>query len=267
MNPALPQYRAILVEDELRTRHMLEEMIEQKVHVADVELLASCSSVQEAITCLHTLRHPPDIAFLDIDLPDGPVFDLLEAVSPIQFEIIFITAYDEFARKACNYASIAYLNKPISEEMLNKAIERAATYKGRHIGPRVEQVIHYTTRDRSTLDKITFSTQNEIYVVPIDEVVRMVASGNYTEVILKNGKDAYRTITLSHTIGTYEDMLSPHGFFRTHRAHLINLNYVYKMVRADSTLLMRDGAEIPVARRRRNDLLNLLASFSRNGTN
>ncbi len=253
-----PHYRAILVEDELRTRHMLEEMIEQRITVADVELIASCGSVQEATATFKSLRVRPDIVFLDINLPDGPVFDLLEAVKPIDFEIIFITAYDEYTRQACQYASIAYLNKPVSEEMLNEAVQRAATYRGRHIQERLHTMKQAARKSPAVPpEKLALATQDEIYFVAPQDIVRVEADGNYSRVIVKEG-DEFRTIVLSQNIGKFEEALPSVGFFKTHRAHIVNLTYVKRYQRADATLLMEDGEEALVSRRRKNQLLELL---------
>ncbi len=253
-----PHYRAILVEDELRTRHMLEEMIEQKIAVADVELIASCGTIQEATATFRSLRVRPDIVFLDINLPDGPVFDLLEAIKPVDFEIIFITAYDEYTRKACQYASIAYLNKPVSEEMLNEAVQRAAEYRGRHIQKRLHTMKKAATQSASTLpEKLALTTQEEIYFVAPQHIVRVEADGNYSKVIVKEGED-FRTIVLSQNLGRFEEALPSVGFFKTHRAHIVNLAHVKRYQRADATLLMEDGGEVLVSRRRKNQLLELL---------
>lgn len=258
IQPEKPHYRAILVEDELRTRHMLEEMIEQRVTVADIELVASCGTIQEATATFKSLRVPPDIVFLDINLPDGPVFDLLEAIKPVDFEIIFITAYDEYTRQACRYASIAYLNKPVSEEMLNEAVQRAAEYRGRHIQERLRTMRKAATKSPSAPpEKMALTTQNEIYFVAPQDIVRVEADGNYSKVIVKDG-DEFRTIVLSQNLGKFEETLPSVGFFKTHRAHIVNIAYVKQYQRADSLLLMDDGGEVLVSRRRKNQLLGIL---------
>ncbi|RMD69433.1 MAG: DNA-binding response regulator [Bacteroidetes bacterium] len=258
IQPQKPHYRAILVEDELRTRHMLEEMIEQKVTVADVELIASCGSIREALPIFKSLRVRPDIVFLDINLPDGPVFDLLEAIKPVDFEIIFITAYDEYTRQACQYASIAYLNKPVSEEELNEAVQRAAEYRGRHIQERLSTMKQAATGSAGAVpERVVLSTQEEICFVDPDDIIRVEADGNYSRVVVKEG-NAFRTVVLSQNIGKFEEMLPPVGFFKTHRAHIVNIAHVRRYLRNDSTLLMEDGGTVLVSRRRKNQLLDLL---------
>lgn len=257
---ARPFYRAILVEDELRTRHMLQEMIEHKIAVARIELIASCGTVRDALATFRSLRVRPDLVFLDINLPDGPVFDLLDAISPIDFEIIFITAYDEYTRKACEYSSIAYLNKPVSEEMLNEAVRRAIHYKGRHMQQRLSTMREVTLRPEELPPKIALSTQQEVTFVTPEELVRLEADGNYTLAVYRK-YGAYHKVVLSQNLGSFEEMLlNKQKFYKSHRAHIVNLNYIDKYLREKGCLLMADGEEVPLSRRRSKGLLEALRS-------
>ncbi len=253
-----PFYRAILVEDELRTRHMLQEMIEHKITAAQVELIASCGTVEEARATFRSLHVRPDLVFLDINLPDGSVFDLLDAISPVDFEIIFITAYDEYTRKACEYSSIAYLNKPVSAEKLNAAVQRAAHYKGRHMQQRLSTMREVASKPEELPPKLVLSTQQEIVFVAPSELVRLKADGNYTVAVYKK-RDTYQKIVLSQNLGGLAQMLpGEYGFCKVHRSHIVNVDYVDRYLREENHLIMADGGDVPVSRRRAKELIEFL---------
>lgn len=213
----------------------------------DVEVIGVAGSVSEGVELLSDPDCSPDVAFLDINLSDGLVFQLLSQLDEINFEVIFITAYEQFAIKACEYAAIGYVLKPIEAEQLVAAVNRIRPGKLNKISERLNMFNqHYSVPNK--FEKIGVAAIDGIYFVYLKDIVRFEGEDNYTHIFLRNGEK----ITASKTIKAYEDMLAGANFFRVHKSHVINLNFIKKFVKGDGGfLVMEDGKQIDVSRRRR----------------
>jgi len=183
---------------------------------------------------------------MDINLEDGVVFSLLERLPKIDFEIIFVTAYEEYAVQACNYSCIGFVPKPIDPTELTAAIDRVRSIAGQHIEERLS-VLRGHVSNLNPFKKITIPSIDEIHFVHIDDIVRLQSDDNYTIFHKSDGKK----IVASRTIKSFEQMFSPFNFFRVHRSHLINLNYIKKFVKGSSYIIMEDDMKIEVSRRRK----------------
>jgi two-component system LytT family response regulator len=216
-------------------------------HCEQVEVIGTAGSVEEGYKLLSNDSINPDVAFLDISLPDGLVFQLLNRLRPIKFEIIFVTAYEDYAIKACEYSSIGYIMKPIDPDTLVEAVERIQPNKDNEADKRLDIFQSYMNNPNA-FTKMSISALDGIYFVNIKEIVRFEAEDNYTHIFLEGGE----RITASKTIKAYEDMLIPFNFYRVHKRHVINLNYMRKFVKGDGGyLIMDDDIKIEVSRRRR----------------
>lgn len=244
--------KAIIVEDEPLGRTNLRNMIRQ--HCPDVELIGEAASNDEGVQLLKTLNEKPDVAFLDIKLPDGLVFKMLNQIQPIDFEVIFVTAWQEFAIKACEYSSIGYILKPIDPDALKDAINRVRSRTATQMDRRLDVFSNFY-QNPNMFSKMSISALDGIYFVNIKDIHRFEAEDNYTHIFIKGGE----RITASKTIKYYEELLTPFNFFRVHKRHMINLNYMSKYIRGEGGyVIMDDGLQIEVSRRRRTAFIELL---------
>ncbi len=237
--------KAVIVEDELNGLNNLKNLLAE--HCEEVEIIGTAGSVEEGLELLADPEEEPDVAFLDINLPDGQVFQILNQIRPIDFEIVFVTAYQEYAIKACEYSSIGYILKPIDPDQLIEAVSRIRPRRQVETDRRLEIFQSYVNNPNA-FTKMSISALDGIYFVNIKDIVRFEAEDNYTHIYLNNGE----RITASKTIKAYEDMLAPFNFYRVHKRHVINLNYMRKFVKGDGGyLIMDDEIKIEVSRRRR----------------
>lgn len=237
---------AIIVEDEIKSMNNLKNML--KNHCPQVEIIGDALSIKEALDLFEDPDMKPDVAFLDINLTDGLVFRMLEELRPIDFEIIFVTAYNEHAIKACEYSSVGYIMKPIDPEVLAQAVARIRPKKAADKMDQRLELMNHQMQNPNAFEKMSISALDGIYFVSIKDIVRFEAEDNYTHIYLNSGD----RITASKTIKSYEDMLNTVNFYRVHKRHVINLNFMRKFVKGDGGyLVMDDGKKIEVSRRRR----------------
>jgi len=237
--------KAVIIEDEKLGVTNLTNMLAR--YCPEVEVIGVAGSVTEAVDLLNDPDCNPDVAFLDINLSDGLVFQVLNQLDDVNFEVIFVAAYEQFAIKACEYSAIGYILKPIDGEQLVAAVSRIKPGKLNKITERLQMFSqHYNVPNK--FEKIGVAAIDGIYFVYLKDIVRFEGEDNYTHIFLKNGEK----ITASKTIKAYEDMLAGANFFRVHKSHVINLNFIKKFVKGDGGfLVMEDGKQIDVSRRRR----------------
>lgn len=236
---------AVIIEDEINGLNNLKNLLAE--HCENVDIIGEAGSVAQGVDLFSNPAIRPDVAFLDISLPDGLVFQLLNRLRPIDFEIIFVTAYQEYAIKACEYSSIGYIVKPIDPDVLREAVSRIRPRQSNEIDRRLD-IFNSYYNNPNAFTKMSISALDGIYFVNIKDIVRFEAEDNYTHIFLNSGE----RITASKTIKAYEDMLIPFNFYRVHKRHVINLNYMRKFVKGDGGyLVMDDDIKIEVSRRRR----------------
>ena len=246
--------KCIIVDDEAKSRSMLKTLCEN--YCDGLSICALAASVSEAIELI--AEHAPDLVFLDIRMPVKSGFDLLEYYDTIPFEVIFTTAYDQYALRAFKYSAVDYLLKHIAVDELKAAVERARSMLGH--GEKTEQLnLLKEAINNEKINKIALITLDGFTFVRFNEIVRCEAQGNYTSVFLSNGNSLLITKTLKH----YEEILVEKMFFRIHKSHLINLNFVRRFIRGKQGLVeMNDGTQIEVSFRKRDALLKRLAALS-----
>ena len=237
--------RAVIIEDEEKGLNNLKSLLSQ--YCEHVEVVGEAGSIGEGLRIFQSPNTNPDVAFLDISLPDGQVFQMLNQLRPIDFEIIFVTAYEEFAIKACGYSSIGYVLKPIDPDRLREAVSRIRPRRDAQMEKRLD-IFNNMYNNPNAFTKMSIFAIDGIYFVNIKDIVRFEAEDNYTHIFLNNGD----RITASKTIKAYEELLQPFNFYRVHKRHVINLNYMRKFVKGDGGyLVMDDEMKIEVSRRRR----------------
>ncbi len=241
--------KAIIVEDEVNGLDNLKNMLNQ--HCPDVTLIGEARNNKEAVSLLRNKEIKPDVAFLDISLPDGLVFQMLKELNgDAKFDIIFITAFDQYAVEAFKYSAIGYILKPIDPDQLKQAVSKIQPGNSNQINERMEifEQRYFPNNHPNAFEKMSISALDGIYFINIKDIIRCEAEDNYTHIHLKTGEK----ITASKTIKSYEELLSGVNFYRVHKSHLINLNYMRKFVKGDGGyLIMDDNKKIEVSRRRR----------------
>jgi two-component system LytT family response regulator len=237
--------KAIILEDEPQGLNNLKNMLSK--YCEEIEIIGEAPSVKDAQELFDDPEFEPDVAFLDINLQDGLVFQLLNELLPLDFDIVFVTAFDEYAIKACEYSSIGYIVKPIDPDALQQAVSRIRPRRSSKTDSRLE-LFNQAYSNPNAFEKMSISALDGIYFVSIRDILRFEAEDNYTHIFLRNGEK----ITASKTIKAYEEMLQGINFYRVHKRHVINLNYMRKFVKGDGGyLIMDDGKKIEVSRRRR----------------
>lgn len=237
---------AVIIDDEPANLNNLKNLLDKECE--GVKVIGTAVDIQTGVALIKNPSAKIDVAFLDINLPDGKVFQLIDQIEDITFEIIFVTAYDNYAIKACEYSSIGYIIKPIDPDELIAAINRIPSgKKHKNITKEKLEVFkgHYNP---NPFQKIGISSMTEVQFVPINEIVRLEADDNMTHFWIKDG----RRITASKTLKHFDTLLAPFNFFKVHQSHLINLNYIKSYVRNEGGyLLMEDGKTVEISRRRR----------------
>ncbi len=237
--------KAYILDDEAQSRENLHIFI--KKYCKNVEVVAEGGTIKAGLNFLNDEKNQIDVAFLDIDLGDGLVFQVLDKLDDIDFEIIFVTAFEEHAIKACNYSSIGYVLKPIDADELKEAVSRIKPAANNFMQERLD-VMKQVYMNPNVFTKMSVPALDGIHFIDLKDIVRFEADNNYTYIHLKDGDK----ITAAKTIKLYEQQLAGANFYRVHKSHVINLNYMRKFVKGDGGyLVMADGMKIEVSRRRR----------------
>ncbi len=245
--------RAIIVDDELGPRESLSKMIEK--NCTNIEIVAKADSMLNAFEAIN--KHKPDLVFLDIQMPNGNGFDLLEKFEKIDFEIIFTTAYDNYAIKAIKFSAVDYILKPIDLEELILAVKRYEEKKGKK--PTFDKQIKTllsNIRPENKVKKVGIPEGDGLIFINLSDIVYCNSDGNYTFFILTSGKK----IIASRTLGEYEEMFGDENFFRVHRSHLINLQHVKRYIKGEGGyVVMSDNSQVEVSRRNKAEFLEKLS--------
>ncbi len=245
--------RAIIIDDEAHMRQSLEKLV--KDYCPNIKLVAKADGVETGFDAIK--RHHPDLVLLDIQLKDGTGFDLLKKLEPIDFKVIFITAYDEYAIKAIKFSALDYLLKPVGAEDLKEAIDKAEKLVIKKLNTQLG-VLEDDMRSGGN-KKIILKTFENIYLVKVSDIIYCKAEDNYTEFHLL---DAVK-ILVSQTLKEYEEILSDFGFFRVHQSYLINLVHIKRFEKAEGgSVILTDDHKVPVASRKKDQVLELLNRIS-----
>lgn len=243
--------KAIIVDDEPKNRKVLRSLLTQFCPQVVVENEAG--SADEATVMIQ--QEKPDILFLDIEMPYGNGFDLLDRLMPVDFEIIFITAFDEYTLKAFKYSALDYLLKPVNIQELQTAVDKASKkIHLKNINQQLSNLLQNIRHSESTSSKLAVPSQDGFFFISLNDIIRIEAKGNYTSIFSNDGQKHVS----SRTIKQYEEMLPPRQFFRIHNSHIINLAFIKKYHKGrGGQVEMSDGALLEVATRRKDDFLAL----------
>lgn len=242
--------KAIIVEDEASLRTLIRKFITEVDE--EVEIVAEAGNIHDALELIN--QKEPDIIFLDIILPGGTAFDLLEKLAPIHGEVIFITAYDKYFLDAFKYAAIGYLLKPVDKKELGIAITNAKKrVAGKRQNENVASLLNYikSKNTSESIDKIGVPTQDGFIFLSPNEVVRCEGHNAYTKLYL----DDHTHIISSYNLAQFRKILPEDLFFQVHKSHIISLNSVRKYNSKDSLVEMDNGDSIPVSRKIKTEFI------------
>lgn len=248
--------RVLLVDDEKPVRMALREIIQRNFDF--IEIVGEAANIPEAVREVHAQK--PDILFLDIDMPGYTGLQILEFFNPheVTFDIIFVTAYNEYALQAFKTSAFDYLLKPVNPEELKQTLQRYQS-KQRHnlLAERVQLL--RKSYDGETPTQLAISSLQGIEFITMDDIVFLEASGTYTTIVLSDKTQ----VVSSKPLGEFEELLSKKAnFFRAHRSFIVNLRYVKKLSNKDGDIIiMSSGAEIPLSRYRKKDFDASIEAF------
>jgi two-component system LytT family response regulator len=244
--------RAILIDDEPECLRSLSLDLQQ--HCPDVEILAQLDNGKEAIKAIHAQE--PDVVFLDIDMPYINGFDLLEMVPNVNFEVIFTTAYDQYALQAFRISAVDYLLKPIDTSLLREAVEKVRVLRqqgntSKQISFLIQQI---KDLENNNVRRIALPTFDGLEFIRLEDILYCQSDGAYTYVHLLDGNKLY----ISKTLRYLEDALCHFHFFRVHNSYIVNLREISKYAKTDGGLLiLSNGVKVKVSRSKKDELLSL----------
>ncbi|WP_109098837.1 LytTR family DNA-binding domain-containing protein [Aquimarina sp. AU58] len=249
--------KAVIVEDEKHSRENLKQFLEE--FCTDITVTSMATSVSEAITILSSTK--PDVVFLDIELQTGTGFDVLNQISNFNFEVVFTTAFDQYAIKAIKFSSLDYLLKPIDLEELQNAVEKVRKKKNQKIYKKqLETLMLNLKQQKPKLNKICLATAEGFEFVNIDDIIFCKANGSYTSFIMKNESK----LLVSKHLKEYENLLLEQDFMRVHNSYLINLKEVKKFVKSDGGyIIMNNDISVSISRSKKEDFLKVMSTFTK----
>lgn len=245
--------KAILIEDEKNVRKGLIQML--NTFCPDIQIVGEAGSVKEAIKLSKTNLF--DLVFLDIELPDGSGIDFLRTVHPRNFQVIFVTAYNQYAIDAFRLSATDYLLKPVNPEHLVEAVKKVTQMYSKTItDTSLSLLLHNWSGQES---KMMLKDADNIYIIKVKEILHCTADGGYTHFFLESGQEILTSINLKE----YEKILSKWGFIRSHHSHLVNYNHITRFSKSDGGMLvLSNGKEIPVSSRKKEHLLKTLQELA-----
>lgn len=246
--------KAVIIDDEYNSRETLRQML--RYCCPNVEIVGEGEGVVSGLAAINELN--PDIVFLDIKMTDGTGFDLLNKVGKADFRLVFVTAFEEYAMKAFRCNAIDYITKPVDPNELQRAVEKASKMTdGENTNDAIKRLLDSINKPNQPNKKIVLKTLNTVHVIEVDNIIRCESDRNYTVFHLADGEK----ILISRSMKEFDDMLMEFGFLRVHNSHLINLNAVRKFLKDELILVLKDNTSIPVAYRKRDELLHAIKNL------
>ena len=243
--------RCVIVEDEEIARRVLKSLLAQ--YCQDVMVCAEADDVTSGKNMIEMFR--PDLVFLDIEMPGGSGFKLLSMVENIDFEVVFITAYEQFAIKAIRHDALDYILKPIDPKELVAAVEKVkeAKYK-KTLKKQYDNILKNLDPEQLVVRKISLSTTDKIHLIDVDDIIRCESDNYYTKIFFKDGN----SLLVSKTLKEIDQKLEEYDFVRTHKSHLVNIRYIKNFIKDEMMVVMADDTKVPVSKRKKERILEVI---------
>lgn len=245
--------KTLIIEDEEQAISALKAEIQY--HCPELDIIGIAQSVKDGIEKIKALE--PALVFLDIQLSDGLGFEILEALQTQRFNVIFTTAYSQYAIKAIKFSALDYLLKPIDGNELKESVQKLQTRNLEDQKQKMETFLqnqlHFAKK------KIALPTSDGISIFELDSIIRCSSEGNYTCVYFTNGKK----MLFAKTLKEFEELLGQSGFERVHHSHIVNLNHLTSYTNRDGGyVILSDKSTVPVSQRKKAQLLAILNNFN-----
>lgn len=242
---------AVIIDDEAKARRIMEALLTESC--PEVKVLASAEDVLSGIKAIN--KHKPDIIFLDIEMPGYTGFQLLDFFDEIDFEVIFTTAYSEYAVQAFQVSAVDYLLKPIQMDQLKHAVEKVGKFQDKISRKRERLEVLRENMDAHQINKIALPTSNGLIFIATEDVIYFEADGSYTNIYMADGNK----FLISKKIKEFEVMLgNDTRFFRTHRSFLVNMLRIKQYIRHDGHIKMDNGSVVHLSRERKEEFNKLV---------
>lgn len=243
----IQKIKSVIVEDEAAAREVLKNYL--KKYCPQIDVIDEASNIKEAVPLLHETQ--PQLVFLDVEMPFGNAFDVLEACKDLQFETIFVTAFSEYSLKALNQSAAYYLLKPISIEELIIAVNKVQQQLLNHdLLNRNKIIVENFKEPKHEKQQVILPTLEGFEVVMMKDIVRLKGNGNFTDLFLVDGSKKMVCRFLKH----FSEIL-PLPFIRVHKSHIINISFV-KSYNKGGFITLQDEAEIEVSNTYKEEFLN-----------
>lgn len=240
---------ALLVDDEQLPRSLLRAKLTR--HFPDLQIIAEASDAEEAYRWI--TEECPDLVFLDISMPRENGFDLLRRLPNLDFEVIFVTSFDEYALQAIEFCAIGYVVKPVETDALIRAVKNGIKRIVEKSGINYTQELLENFSRAPENKRIALPTNDGLEFMATKDVIRCEGYQKYTKIYLTDG----RCVVSSSNIGKFVDKLVPCGFYSIHKSHLVNVDLI-KAYTKEGDVLMEDGSTAPVSRRKKTEFLEHL---------
>jgi len=244
-------YHTIIIDDDQLARRGLRRILEQNFE--EIEIMGEADSVAAGLSLIKEVD--PDLVFLDIEMPDGTGFSLLEQLPSVNFKVVFTTSYSDYAITAFKYSAFDYIVKPVLVENVKSTISRINEIPVMLEKQRIEVLRKNLTRSNDEDTTIALPEINGFSIIKVVDIIRCEGERNYSRIFFKDG----RSVLISRTLLEFDNMLVSHGFFRIHRSHLISLRNVNRYLKTDGGVVeMIDKTQLPVSPKFKDELLNRL---------
>lgn len=250
--------KAIIIDDDANLRVGLKTMLNR--YASQIEVVAEAESVESGVKAIE--ENQADVLFLDIQMGDGTGFDILDTLKTkydkIQHQIVFITAFEQYAIKAFRFSALDYLLKPVDpEELIQVTSKIYDSVKNQSQTSHVDVLLDSIRNKNEELHRIVLNNSEGMHILEIEDIIRCESEDNYTKFFVKGSKP----LMISKTLKEYEELLSEEGFLRVHQSHLINLKYVDSFLKAECKVKMNDSTIVPVSQRKKDKFLEVLKSY------
>lgn len=244
--------KVLIIDDEASLRTGLKLLLES--FCAGITSIAEADGVKNGLAKIDSFH--PDIVLLDVEMKDGTGFQLMEQLKHPSFELIFITAHNEYAIKAFQFSAIDYLQKPVEPDALQKSINKAAaSINNKSLHQQVQVLLQQLNGIQNKDRKIVLKDIENTWFIKVNDILYCEAEGTYTRFFL----EGHESILVSKNLKEYEDVLEPLGFVRTHHSYLANPGKIRSYDKtAGGALILEGGLSIPVSQRKKDFVLHLL---------
>ncbi|HAS42592.1 MAG TPA: DNA-binding response regulator [Microscillaceae bacterium] len=234
--------KTLIIDDNLNAQEFLEDLL--KVCGKDLTLLGKASNIREGKKLI--AAWDPELVFLDVEMPDGTGFDLLQQIGDINFKVIFTTAHEKYAIKAIKYSALDYLLKPIDSNELIAAIKKVQAIEEQKLSQlKINSLLQNLGANSTQTQKIVLRDKYGLQVTTVQEIIHLEADDCYTKFFIKD----QAPIVVSKPLKEYEALLPKEQFFRCHKSHLVNLDYLLRYDKKEGNMIiLKNGNQVPISR-------------------